>query len=205
MLKRRKPAEVDEVDDFLETLLRSGPFPGDDADEILCNAILADINAYKQGIGGDEIDAELLVPELKTAIINMVHGGKNPTSVPYRHIRHALDNPLHRRVRTHKGKFIVEAFHNEVTPDQRRVIDGPLKAIRMRCYACQGGSMDLVRTCPTVNCFSWPFRMASNPFYGRLVESTGEEDGFEGDELAEATEIEFEREQDERFTSMGAK
>ena len=40
----------------------------------------------------------------------------------------------------------------------------PLKAIRARCMDCCGGSRSEVRKCVALDCTSWPFRMAKNPF-----------------------------------------
>lgn len=206
MKKRHRRAEVDEVDDFVETLLRSGPFPGDDADEVLCNAILERINNFKAGIGGDVIDAELLEPELRTAVIIMVHGGRDPHSVPYRHIRHALDNPVSLQVYPHKGGWQVQEHSMAIPIKMRESVSGPTKAIRARCVGCMGGSLDLVRSCSSVNCFLWPFRMGTNPFYGRLMainDDGDNEDAFEGEAEMAAAEAEFQAEEQERLARMG--
>ncbi len=40
----------------------------------------------------------------------------------------------------------------------------PLKALRLRCLDCCGGSSPEVRMCVAVSCPSWPFRMGTNPY-----------------------------------------
>ena len=40
----------------------------------------------------------------------------------------------------------------------------PLKALRLRCLDCCGGSSPEVRICVAVSCPSWPFRMGTNPY-----------------------------------------
>ena len=41
---------------------------------------------------------------------------------------------------------------------------GPLKALRLRCIDCSGGSLAGVRRCVFVQCPAWPFRMGTNPW-----------------------------------------
>jgi hypothetical protein len=41
---------------------------------------------------------------------------------------------------------------------------GPLKALRLRCIDCSGGSAPEVRLCTAVQCPAWPFRMGRNPW-----------------------------------------
>jgi hypothetical protein len=41
---------------------------------------------------------------------------------------------------------------------------GPLKALRLRCIDCSGGSAAEVRLCIAVTCPAWPFRMGVNPW-----------------------------------------
>ena len=41
---------------------------------------------------------------------------------------------------------------------------GPLKALRLRCIDCSGGSANEVRLCTAVQCPAWPFRMGANPW-----------------------------------------
>ena len=43
---------------------------------------------------------------------------------------------------------------------------GPLKALRLRCIDCSGGSDVGVRRCVLVKCPAWPFRMGTNPWRG---------------------------------------
>jgi hypothetical protein len=42
-----------------------------------------------------------------------------------------------------------------------------LQAVRARCLDCCSGSSAEVRRCVSVNCPSWPFRMAFNPWRER--------------------------------------
>ena len=39
-----------------------------------------------------------------------------------------------------------------------------LKALRLRCVDCSGGSTAEVRECEFKQCPSWPFRMGTNPW-----------------------------------------
>ena len=41
---------------------------------------------------------------------------------------------------------------------------GPLKALRLRCIDCSGGSANEVRLCTAIQCPAWPFRMGENPW-----------------------------------------
>ena len=40
----------------------------------------------------------------------------------------------------------------------------PLKAIRLFCLNCCGGSPIEVKSCPSVRCALYPFRLGKNPF-----------------------------------------
>ena len=40
----------------------------------------------------------------------------------------------------------------------------PLKALRLRCIDCSGGSANEVRLCTAIQCPAWPFRMGENPW-----------------------------------------
>lgn len=50
-------------------------------------------------------------------------------------------------------------------------INGPVKAIRAYCINCQGGSASFVRNCTAAHCPLFPFRMGSNPFFGKIANS----------------------------------
>lgn len=50
-------------------------------------------------------------------------------------------------------------------------IKSPTSAIRGFCLNCQGGSMSGVRNCTAVHCVLFPFRMGSNPFFGRIADA----------------------------------
>ena len=45
----------------------------------------------------------------------------------------------------------------------------PLKALRLRCIDCCGGSAPEVRLCTAVDCPAWPFRMGKNPYRTKRV------------------------------------
>ena len=42
----------------------------------------------------------------------------------------------------------------------------PLRALRLKCLDCCNESAQEVRLCTAVDCASWPFRMAKNPWSG---------------------------------------
>ena len=44
----------------------------------------------------------------------------------------------------------------------------PLRALRLKCLDCCNGSAQEVRLCTAVDCASWPFRMAKNPWLSPL-------------------------------------
>jgi hypothetical protein len=46
----------------------------------------------------------------------------------------------------------------------------PLKALRLRCIDCYGGSLKSVRGCTSTDCPSWPFRMGRNPWRAPVSE-----------------------------------
>jgi hypothetical protein len=107
----------------------------------------------------DEIDRELAIDDLKTAVILHVFGGADPKVVPTKYIRHAQANPI-------TSVFI----HKEA----RHRIKNPVKGIRAYCLECQGNDEAGVRHCPSVNCPLWSFRMGANVFYGRLIDTDTE-------------------------------
>lgn len=45
----------------------------------------------------------------------------------------------------------------------------PLRAIKLRCIDCCGGSYSEVKVCPSVNCALYPFRTGRNPFREKRV------------------------------------
>lgn len=45
--------------------------------------------------------------------------------------------------------------------------ESPIRAIRLACIECCGGSVGEVRKCTAVECPLWPMRMGTNPFYGK--------------------------------------
>ena len=50
----------------------------------------------------------------------------------------------------------------------------PLRALRARCLDCCCGDASEVRKCVAVDCPSWPFRIARNPFRKRVQLSAEE-------------------------------
>jgi hypothetical protein len=44
----------------------------------------------------------------------------------------------------------------------------PLKALRLRCIDCYGGSLKSVRGCTSTDCPSWPFRLGHSPWRKEL-------------------------------------
>lgn len=123
----------------------------------------------------DEDYRELMHDDLRTAIAGVLYGGDDPKTVPNDVITHCLVHPIKR------------VF---VNVDARKRIKNPNTAIRTMCMECQGNDQVGVRQCPTINCPLWPFRMGTNPFFGRLVASTGEEEANETEAEIEAMEAE---------------
>ena len=56
----------------------------------------------------------------------------------------------------------------------------PVKAIRLKCLECSGGSSVEVQQCPVTDCAIYPFRFGRNPF--RTVRELSDE---EREKLAE--------------------
>lgn len=46
--------------------------------------------------------------------------------------------------------------------EEKRI--SPLKAIRLKCLDCSGGSFNEVKLCPVEKCPLYPFREGRNPF-----------------------------------------
>jgi hypothetical protein len=45
----------------------------------------------------------------------------------------------------------------------------PLKAMRVYCIDCCGGSRNEVKLCPSKDCSLWPYRFGKNPYNTRVV------------------------------------
>ena len=43
----------------------------------------------------------------------------------------------------------------------------PVRAIRLHCLECSGGSAAEARRCVVAKCALWPFRMNKNPYFNR--------------------------------------
>lgn len=63
-------------------------------------------------------------------------------------------------------------------------IKSPTTGIRAFCINCQGGSVAGVRNCTAVSCPLYPFRMANNPFLGKLVNAEANAEDIEEPEDA---------------------
>lgn len=87
-----------------------------------------------------------------------VYGGEHPKEVPVQDLLRMVRTPLDPS--------------DELMSRYTRRISSPLTAIRAKCVDCSGGSPAEVRRCPNVHCTLWPFRMGSNPFFGKLTERT---------------------------------
>jgi hypothetical protein len=134
----------------------------------------------------DEDMREIMQDDLRTAIACVLFAGDDPKTVPNDIIKHALAHPPTRyNVFTHM--------------EARKRIKNPNSAIRAHCLECQGNDTVGVRQCPSFNCPLWPFRMGGNPFFGRLVNSTGEEESNESQAEIDALEEENERLEAERL------
>jgi hypothetical protein len=156
----------DDVDKITASLLRGEFLGGSDEYEAECDALARRIIEWlKSTDPKTKVTAMRLKDNLKTAVIRMIHGADDPKWVPIRHIRHALSFPA------------IEQTRMFSRPEQRKTIDGPTRAIRVKCLECQGGGPDAttgVRECAATGCALWAFRMGSNPFFGRMVGSEDE-------------------------------
>jgi hypothetical protein len=178
--RRTTQTLIDEVENLYNSVLKGELFPGLDDYEKEVNQIATMIAEYRQsGDAKKIVTAMRMQPALKTAIIRMIHGTDDPKEVLLVHIKHALQNVSPVR---HSGTFS--------RVDQRKSIDGPTKAIRIKCLECQGQDTVAVRQCAAVTCVLWPFRMGMNPLYGRLrgAPSDQEDNATDTEEEIEAME-----------------
>jgi hypothetical protein len=127
----------------------------------------------------DEDFQTLMQDDLRTAIACVVYAGDDPKAVPNDIIKHALVYPP-------------EGYNVFVHLDARKRVKNPNTAVRAFCLECQGNDSVGVRQCPSFNCPLHPFRMGGNPFFGRLVNSTGEEESNETQAEIDAMEAESE-------------
>ena len=89
-----------------------------------------------------------------------IYGGHDPRTVPVQDLLRMAKTP-------------VDPNDQIMTRYQRR-ISSPLTAIRAMCINCAGGP-GAVRSCEAVDCPLWPFRMGSNPFFGKMTEKLDNE------------------------------
>lgn len=63
---------------------------------------------------------------------------------------------------------LARASPREMTADELTALGhnpmSPLRALRLRCIDCSGGSAAEVRGCEIEKCPAWPFRMGKNPW-----------------------------------------
>lgn len=52
----------------------------------------------------------------------------------------------------------------------------PMKAIRLKCLDCSGGSSNEVKECPCTTCALYPFRAGKNPFRQRRTLTEAQKD-----------------------------
>lgn len=124
------------------------------------------------------IQAYAVLGRIKTAAIRLVYGKADPTTVPQKYIRHALEEPIFNHVANIAG---------------RKTIGNPGRGIRVFCLECQGGdtdASDAVRNCAAINCQLWAFRMGTNPFHSRL--SAEDSDAESTETEADIAEMEAE-------------
>jgi hypothetical protein len=161
-----------EVEEWVTALLKEdGAFDPPTTDtERFVNAVRADILAE------DDPDmVEIRTDELRSAVSCMVYGGMDPKVVPNEVMQFAIQNP----------SPLASVF---IHVDARKRVRNPNTAIRAKCLECQGNDQVAVRQCPSFNCLLWAFRMGTNPFFGRLIGSTGEEESSETEEEIEQLE-----------------
>lgn len=76
-------------------------------------------------------------------------------------------NPAQRALFEKRGRRLVGRDPRQVSREEfiaaGHGLLSPLDALRSRCLDCTADSVDEVRTCTTVLCFSWPFRMGTIP------------------------------------------
>lgn len=178
---------ITEVGRTLAALLKGGPFnPPENYREEQANVIVnAIIDAKARG--ADDIDIEFLVDELTTVVMAIEYGGMDPFDIPRAELMHAINNPLPDTV--------------FVDLDSRKRVNGPNRAIRAKCMECQGNNLKWVHDCNKINCQLWPFRLATNPFYGRLASIDENDEIVDSDEFIEAMEAQRTEVQSERNTS----
>ncbi len=135
------------------------------------NKMVAEYNAC-----ADEIDKEIIFDRMVTIVIAIMFGGRDPKQVPTATIKRATRNPL-------EGACLGRA-----DLDARARVKNPNTGIRAMCVKCMGGNPHLIRHCETLACPLWPFRLGTNPFFGRLVNIDAEAEVVEDYEAEEAFE-----------------
>ena len=121
----------------------------------------------------DEMDQEIVYDQLISAYGRVRFAGADPKQVPTSLIKFFQMNPSNR------------TFDSSNEMRSRERIKNPNKGIRSYCITCMGGAPGYVRDCPSLMCPLWPFRMGTNPFYGRLTNTDTEAEVDTSDELLE--------------------
>jgi hypothetical protein len=167
----------DDIEEWVRGLLKpDGAIdPADNDRERYVNIVRASVLSE-----ADPDMVEIRTDELRTAVANMLYGGWEPRDVPREVMVHCIQNPP------------ATGYEGFIHVDARKRVRNPNTGIRAKCLECQGNDQVGVRNCPRFNCPLWPFRMGGNPFFGRLVGSTGEEESTETDAEIEALEAEHE-------------
>ena len=112
----------------------------------------------------DPIDQSELEPKLRIQAGRILYQGNDPKAVP-------LDDMLYLL----RQSPLAENYGLADQQFRSRVVDrvrGPLTAIRSYCIVfCMNGDTVAVRTCEDTTCPFWPFRMGSNPFFGKIADA----------------------------------
>jgi hypothetical protein len=64
--------------------------------------------------------------------------------------------------RSKDGKSATRRKSRVIRVDGKRIVN-PLKAIRLFCVECSGGSPDTVKHCGSTLCVLWPYRFGKRP------------------------------------------
>lgn len=121
----------------------------------------------------DDVEEEVLFDELVLSYASVKYGGMDPKVVPSSIIKHVLNCSVSDSPAMYKS---LQRVKNANT------------GIRAKCITCMGGQPNYVRSCSSITCPLWPFRMGGNPFYGRLTDIDTEAEVVEDYEEEEAFE-----------------
>lgn len=94
----------------------------------------------------------------RQALIRAWYGEIDPKEIPTEDLR---------IISNYSSDFFMDTKYAEK-------IKSPVTAVRAFCFNCQGGTVSFIRNCTNSNCVLFPFRMGSNPFYGRIADADAE-------------------------------